>query len=1054
MKRKIISLLITVLMIVTLIPGNVFAGSSTPQQLYWIYSGDVESIDDDGKINGVEDELYIAENPEVIYFHGDHWGYFAYKSGEDCYAVKQVKLINNADVYTLKPDTEDEYQYRLSWSQKGSCTARATVGETVYEMQIEFALPYTGAYSSKEPTEAAYLDGEFHFADADTAKDGNGNAYFYLIAEADDYYTPSSVKAVAGDWTESGWKDEDIAGINFGNVEKITYGGSNYYVSKVTVTKEFRSNDYMGYCIGFKTTGGEIIGIHYINIYDSTEMPADSQLYWFDEWTVNNVNEQGVITPYEGEELNQLAKRNIKLDLNSKKQGYFAVKDKDRDSYRAVKENITAKETDGIKGAFNNQDSDEDKYKYTIEGIKEGEYIGQFTYSENGNEYKLSASVQLPEIGFYSTDKLSADALLYDEFHFADGAKDENGNAYFYMIALDYGWDIDTTHAVVSGGITGITAGEVEQFGTSYLGCRITVSPEYKQSSDGWIDISLESRNGNYSSSICVFDSTEYSSDKQLYRFDYWDVDVESDGLLSLVADSYYNSLDDAAERVWRSNEKRDSMSGCFAVKVDDKYYVVDLDNEQGQKDNFRLEKDANNRYEYEAVWTQFGTYQLKATYKGSEYMFNIVVDLPEAGFYSSNLRTLDSYLDGEFHFVNAKQKSYDGEKAYFYLIGNSRYRNCYPAVVDEAGSSVKIDGLSFEKLDESTYEKQVWKITVTSNYRMESFETVQIGWFYDDGNDLRSTEEIKIYDSTEIPEDEQLYWFGDSKSNVQLIEGGDGQLESLDATTLDEYAAKEVETLNKTEEGYFAVKTGENEYYIVDSVNADGFVLRKNKDTGKYTVKRTNFGKYSCNATYQGKSYRMNVVFELPNSGFYTSIGEQSEETFLEEFDCNTDDNRIFYYICADESFDAVGVANVTSAKVLGANDDQEIAGIKITDSGEIRDTYYYWKLEVDDSKYNYNNEIYIDFHYGADGWASSDNIRVLGIVKDGDVDTNGVINIADALWLKRHLAQWDGYENIYKRAADLNKDGELSADDIMILERHIAGWAKYENLPYIAAE
>lgn len=1039
MKRKIIFLLITVLMIATLIPGNAFAGSSTPQQLYWIYSGDVGSIDDDGKINGKEDELYIAENPEVIYSHGDNWGYFVYKSGQDCYAVKQVELINDSGNYKLKQDLEDEYQYRLSWSQKGSCTARATVGETVYEMQIEFALPYTGAYSSKEPTEAAYLDGAFHFADADTAKDGNGNAYFYLIAEAYDNVSSNKVSAVAGDWTESGWKDEDIAGINFGNVEKITYGGSNYYVSKVTVTKEFRSNDYIGYCIGFKTTGGEIIGIHYIHIYDSTEMPEGSQLYWFDEWTVNNVNEQGTITPYEGEELNQLANRNIKLDLNSKKQGYFAVKE--GDSYRAVKENITAKETDGIKGAFNNQDSDEAwmKYKYTIEGLKEGEYIEQFTYCENDKEYKLSASVQLPEIGFYSTDKPSADSLLYDEFHFADGAKDENGNAYFYMIALDYGWDINGTNAVVSGGITGITAGKVEQFGTSYLGCRITVSPEYKQSSDGRIEISLESRNGNYSSSICVFDSTEYSSDKQLYCFYNSDVNIGSDGVLSLVVDSYYSNLDDAAERVWRSNDKRGSIYGrCFAVKVGDKYYAVD--NVQGQDDNFWLEKDEYNRYEYEAGWTQFGTYQLKATYKGSEYMFNIVVDLPEAGFYSSNLRTLDSYIDGEFHFVNAKQKSQDGKEAYFYLIGNRGYGNYYPAVVGEAGSPVKIDGLSFEKLSESTEEKQVWKITVTSDYRMESFETGQIGWFYD--NNLETTEEIKIYDSTEILEDEQLYWF--SNNGVQLIGGGDGRLESLDDETLDEHAAKEVKTLNKIEEGYFAVKTGENEYYTVDSVNVDGFVLRKDEDTGKYTVKRTKFGKYSCSATYQGKSYRINVVFKLPDSGFYTSIDEQSEETFLEEFDCNTTDNRTFYYICADEPFDAVGVENVTSAKVLGANDDQEIAGIKITDSGEIskdRGTYYYWKLEVDDSKYSYNNEIHIDFKYDG-GHVVSDNIRVLGIVEDGDVDTNGVINIADALWLKRHLAQWDGYENIYKRAADLNKDGKLTTADIMILERRIAGY------------
>lgn len=66
------------------------------------------------------------------------------------------------------------------------------------------------------------------------------------------------------------------------------------------------------------------------------------------------------------------------------------------------------------------------------------------------------------------------------------------------------------------------------------------------------------------------------------------------------------------------------------------------------------------------------------------------------------------------------------------------------------------------------------------------------------------------------------------------------------------------------------------------------------------------------------------------------------------------------------------------------------------------------------------------------------------------GDIDANYKVDFADALWLKRYLADWDYYRNIGRQEADLDWNGKITASDLMILERHIAGWAGYESLPY----
>lgn len=65
------------------------------------------------------------------------------------------------------------------------------------------------------------------------------------------------------------------------------------------------------------------------------------------------------------------------------------------------------------------------------------------------------------------------------------------------------------------------------------------------------------------------------------------------------------------------------------------------------------------------------------------------------------------------------------------------------------------------------------------------------------------------------------------------------------------------------------------------------------------------------------------------------------------------------------------------------------------------------------------------------------------------GDVDSDWNVNTADALILKRYIADWGGaYDRIDKATGDINGDGTVDIKDVVILEKHIAGWKEYADL------
>ena len=74
--------------------------------------------------------------------------------------------------------------------------------------------------------------------------------------------------------------------------------------------------------------------------------------------------------------------------------------------------------------------------------------------------------------------------------------------------------------------------------------------------------------------------------------------------------------------------------------------------------------------------------------------------------------------------------------------------------------------------------------------------------------------------------------------------------------------------------------------------------------------------------------------------------------------------------------------------------------------------------------------------------------------VIVCGDVDRDGIVSLADALWQARSLAGWDFSDmnvDFDEDAADADDDGEITLRDLLVLLRHLAVWDGYETLPWV---
>ena len=65
-----------------------------------------------------------------------------------------------------------------------------------------------------------------------------------------------------------------------------------------------------------------------------------------------------------------------------------------------------------------------------------------------------------------------------------------------------------------------------------------------------------------------------------------------------------------------------------------------------------------------------------------------------------------------------------------------------------------------------------------------------------------------------------------------------------------------------------------------------------------------------------------------------------------------------------------------------------------------------------------------------------------------NGDVNGDGIVDVADCMFLAKHLIGVSEFETIIEAAADVNGNGAIEASDCMYLAKHLAGIVGFEVL------
>ena len=65
-----------------------------------------------------------------------------------------------------------------------------------------------------------------------------------------------------------------------------------------------------------------------------------------------------------------------------------------------------------------------------------------------------------------------------------------------------------------------------------------------------------------------------------------------------------------------------------------------------------------------------------------------------------------------------------------------------------------------------------------------------------------------------------------------------------------------------------------------------------------------------------------------------------------------------------------------------------------------------------------------------------------------NGDVNGDSRVDVADCMFLAKHLLGASGFETIVEDAADVNGNGAVEASDCMYLAKHLAGIGGFEVL------
>ena len=967
-----------------------------------------------------------------------------------------VEISCHDSAVTISGSKDEGYMFYADSVTSGDFAA----GEET--IPYKFYLPESGFYRNATRNSANYLSDEVYLAEETVA---DGKYTFYYLAKAVDGLQKSELSVKYSN---------DLSGVNIEETNDLTDSEDNqtYYAWRIVVDSSFSGDDEEFY-IYIEGEKNRVYYSHYdfIDIHDAEVVPESQQLYWFDESDVE-VNGEGYLQVKEGDDSN--IKRYAEAGANWTNKEltvyrYFAIKI--GENYKAV-DSVLADEAEGISIKKSSEDN---KYLYVVEWTGFGKY--HFATEVNGTEYRFNLNVKLPGTGFYLTSTRSEDAYLENKFHYINATEKnvEGTEAYFYLIAPTYEYTVDEISVSCvknEKNVNGISIDKptVENLGgTSYFLFKIAVNESYR--GDDYMNFQIEYENDEDSwctyKSIRIYDSTEIAESKQLYAFDCDEVEVDNDQKLQLKDEQNY-TLDNIAGKGSNFSSRAGTITRCFAVKENGNYYAVDSLTASGV--GISIAKSEDYEHGYTIEWSDFGEYRLVGIYKENENYFNLTAELPNAGFYSSANRNEDGYLDGEFHYVNATDRSEDGTEAYFYLIARTYGYSVEEIQIsigesnwdEEQGKSVwseeQIEGLSIGTPEIKTFDGEeyvVWKVTIGETYRSTDYYRYFRISYGDNDYSWSNTESIRIYDSTEIPEAVQLYFF--EPYNVTL--GEDGKFEPKeDGSELQNFVEKKLRGYGATyyDTGYFAVKQGEN-YYPVTNVSSPESVKITEKN-GVYTVSILKIGEYEITAEYQGKTYKMRANFSLPSDGFFAEE-ERTAENYLYDYfsvkdavEKSADGKESYCYLYWLYSPDDAGEEEIHLESFDNGRDSTDTAGLKFEKVKEIVEengqTYYVFKITVPAT--------YTAINGNEETWKVTDGngfttfvIKSFGL---GDIDRNGKIDFVDALYLRRYVAGWSGYTLADASVANVHIDAEdnkIDDADVIALERYIAGWKDYKTLP-----
>ena len=760
MKRKLLAVFLTAIMLVTLFPAASFAagGQNSVGQLYWFYSNNVEvdgdKIVEDHEMTDPKDfEPEVIISTESVGSRTD--GYFAIKKNGEYFVVTGLEEIYGDGFDLVESDSLDK-AYAILYKDPGTYSIEAEYEGKTYSIVLEIALPDIGFYSSEDRSSDTFLKYEFHFADA--VADDSDEAYFYLISKVEeDSEEMARVTIEEVDEELGEWYEVDIAGIEIGAVSKKTIGSEKFYVCRITVDKSYVYSGPIYICIEDISSSWAAS----IDIYDSAEYLNDNQLYWFySDGVERNGNK---IVEYFGETDSQNFYPAVVIDtdsINSSVHGYFAVEN--NGEYFVI---------DGVEDIY------ADAFEVFRSGSQDGSYWIEFkdfgTYfietEYRGKTYSLDLEVALPDTGFYSSERRNTDTYFENEFRFADAPKDSNGEAYFYLISrvpedarqmakvTTGSWDYESEEwqeKTIKGVKVGAVSKKIIAYEEFYI-CKITVDKSYTGDGDEENFIRIADDASWCVAPIHIYGAEEPGADEVLYWLEAGDragynVNVYDDGMLTVDDEMDIEELMESPLYI----TYLDTREGYFAVKRDGDYYVVD--NVPSSSGDLKISKTAGGLYTIKA--NKLGKYKA-AGGENNKLKLNISVELPDVGFYNAKKKSTDSYLNGVLDFNKAVNKSTDGKDAYFYIISDpfdNDINNIEASIGDwdENGkfesktvNGVSIGNFTEEKIDGKTY--YVCRIAVSKEYKGKGEEYLiylsrknSEGFYY--------AGEIKLYGVTE----------------------------------------------------------------------------------------------------------------------------------------------------------------------------------------------------------------------------------------------------------------------------------------------------------------